>query len=115
MGTSELRTTTDTHGYTSGAGRELPMGISTLTVTRLANGNLSLSWPAVTTDVMGALTAIDHYELYVDTSPLGRDRIDTLTPMISNITGTTVEIADPGGTRYLSVIVVDVRGNKSPF
>jgi fibronectin type 3 domain-containing protein len=109
-----LVTAVDTHGFASGAGRELPLGITQLEVTSAGGGMLQLTWPPVTQDVTGALTAIDHYEVYTDTQPLNRGRIDLLTP-VSSTTGTTAQVPEGAGTRFISVIVVDARGNKSPF
>ncbi|HKY32366.1 MAG TPA: C25 family cysteine peptidase [Candidatus Polarisedimenticolia bacterium] len=104
----------DSQGFASGAGRELPMGISQLDVT-MNGSSLMLAWPPATQDVTGALTTIDHYEVYVDTSPLERGRIDMLAPVLVT-TSTSASIPDPGPSlRFVSVIVVDVRGNKSPF
>jgi len=105
----------DTRGFASGAGRELPAGISQLTVEEPSAGMIMISWPAVTTDVTGALTTIDHYDLYVDTSPVGRTSVEMLAPSYGNLTTTSITIPDPGGSRFLSVIAVDSRGNKSPY
>jgi hypothetical protein len=45
-----------------------------------------------------------------------RARIETLSPLIPVIGGTSVTTPiPPGALVYYSVIVVDVRGNKSPF
>ncbi len=104
----------DSRGFASGAGRELPSGVSQLTVEE-AGGMLMLSWPAVTTDVTGALTTIDHYDLYVDTQPVGRTRVEMLSPSYGNLHTASITIPDPGGNRFLSVIAVDSRGNKSPY
>ncbi len=110
-----LITATDVAGFTSGAALQLPLGVSDLHVVR-AGANLNLSWNAVGVDVDGMPTFVDHYELYSDTQPLTPARIRQLTPLVGSITGTSVSIPAPAGSlNYLSVIVVDIRGNKSPF
>ena len=75
---------------------------------------LQLTWPAVSQDVTGALTTVDHYEVYADTQPVDRGRIDLLTPVVTT-TSTSAQITEGVGVRFISVIVVDSRGNKSPF
>jgi len=110
-----LVTAVDTRGFESGAGRELPQGISQLDVDVGTPGMIFVSWPAVTHDVTGAPTTVDHYDLYVDTAPVDRERIEMLAPTVGNLKTTAIEIPDLGGVRFISVIVVDSRGNKSPY
>ena len=108
-------TATDTRGFTSGAGRQLPKGIPDLAVTR-AGGNLNFAWSPVTQDVDGQPTFVDHYVLYADTQPVGRTRIGSLTPLRPFIATSGVSVpVPPQSVTFYSVIVVDVRGNLSPF
>ena len=109
-----LVTVTDTRGFVSGAGRQLPDGVSDLRIVR-NGGNLDLSWSAVTRDVDGNPTLVDHYELYADAQPVDRARVGTLAPAVPFIATTSVSVPAPAGAVYYSVIVVDVRGNRSPF
>ena len=107
-------TATDLSGLVSGAGRELPNGIETLAVTRSA-GMISLAWPAVTTDVSGLATIIDHYQIHASSLPFSRGSIGPSTLLVDNVRGLTVNLTLPSGKQYYSVIAVDNRGNLSPF
>jgi len=73
----------------------------------------------VTTTFDGTPARIDHYAVYQSSTPFTRAAIrDGSTPPgppLLTTTSASVEI-DPGsGNRYYSVIVVDARGNVSPF
>ncbi len=108
----------DIDGNPGGLGRELPAGIDAMTLGRSSTtpGNLVLSWGAVTTDVHGAATSIDHYEVYAASVPFTRaDVRDGTVPSIATTSVTTIEIVPAAGNRYYSVLAVDSRGNVSPY
>jgi hypothetical protein len=110
-----LVTATDINGFVSGAGRELPNGIESLVVTRPVSGTVRLTWQAVTTDVSGLDTIIDHYQVYASGLPISRASIGPATLVMDNVRVLTVDLTLPSGKQYYSVIAVDNRGNLSPF
>jgi peptidase C25-like protein/fibronectin type III domain protein len=110
-----LVTATDSNGLVSGAGRELPNGVVDLAVSIPAAGVLRLSWNPVTTDVQGLATVIDHYQIYASGSPFGRESIGPSLLLMDNVRATPVDLFSTGTPLFLSVIVVDDRGNLSPF
>lgn len=104
----------DSSANRSGVSNEVPMGIDLMSVVR--NGSsLVFSWPAVTLDFDGHKTIISKYVLYGSISKFRRSDISTMTPINSNIPGTSVSIPLPAGTFYYSVIAVDNRGAMSPW
>ncbi len=106
---------TDSSGAVSGIGYQLPGGIPDLQVVRMG-GSLVFTWSPVSADVDGNPTPVSHYALYEETTPIEREQIDMLTPVLPVINGTSTSVAiPPGDFVYYSVIVVDTRGNKSPF
>ncbi|HEY3176120.1 MAG TPA: C25 family cysteine peptidase [Candidatus Polarisedimenticolia bacterium] len=110
-----LITATDANGFASGAGQQLPAGISDLRLS-INGANIAMIWSPVTTDIDGGPTSINHYLLYGGAMPVDRLRIETMTPLISGITGTSTQTPIPSGTMFFyTVIAVDAKGNKSPF
>ena len=109
----------DTNGYASGAGRELPNGIGDLSVSLVTVSPpvVRLSWPAVTTDLLGFPTLIDHYRVHRTGAPVGRGGLDSSTIFRDNILVTSVDLDLTGlsGPSYFSVLAVDNQGNLSPF
>jgi hypothetical protein len=113
----------DTQGNGSGLGNQLPMGIDTLTVAKstVTPGNIVMTWPPVTTAFASASTpgsplTIDHYEIYGRATVFTRANIrDGLVPLLTSISGSSVDLTPPAGTQYYSVVAVDARGNRSPF
>jgi hypothetical protein len=112
-----LVTALDANGFESGAGRELPGGIESLTATRVGTGTIRISWPAVTRDLAGYPTSIDHYQVHQTSLPVGRAGLgpSTLAPGMDNVTTLSVDLPLPAGNAYYSVLAVDRRGNISPF
>jgi hypothetical protein len=111
----------DVDGNPGGLGRQLPDGILDLMVAKSSTvPNVVLSWPAVT-DVFhpsgtGASTRIDHYEVYASQQPFSaRDVRDGAVPLLTSVTGTSVEVTPPAVNQHYFVLAVDNRGNKSPF
>jgi hypothetical protein len=109
----------DADGLVSGAGRDLPNGIRDLGISHLGPGAIRLSWSAVTTDVRGLPTLIDHYEVHSATAPFGREAIGPGTLLVDNIVDNmgslSVDLSVTDNLLYFSVIAVDNRGNLSPF
>ena len=115
-----LVTATDINGLTSGAGRDLPNGIEGGLMAALVSSNplvVRLTWPAVTTDVQGLPTIIDHYQVHRTSRPVGRGSLDSSTIFRDNVTVLSVDLDLTGlsGPSYFSVLAVDDRGNLSPF
>ncbi len=108
-------TATDASGLVSGAGRELPYGIGDLQVASTGPGTVRLTWSAVTTDVQGLATLVDHYRVYMDSRPVARDSLDPSTLVLDNVRALSVDLPVPSGPLFFSIIVVDDRGNLSPF
>jgi len=118
----------DVDGNAGGLGRQLPDGVSDLRVDKSSTtpGNVVLSWSAVTDTFdpsgTGKKTIVDHYEIYAKATPFARSEIcdlaeagcSGLSPILST-TSTSVELTPPSSNQFYSVIVVDNRGNKSPF
>jgi hypothetical protein len=105
----------DTGGNSGGLGHQLPNGTMTLRVDRstVTPGNTLLSWTPVTTDFDGRPIVIDHYEVYArDTVFTSANVRDGAVPMVAAPTGASVDIP---AARYITVLAVDARGNKSPF
>lgn len=113
----------DTAGNVGGLGNQLPSGIDALVMAKSGTtpGNVILSWPAVTTvfspsDLPGGPVTIDHYEVYARSTLFTRGDIrDGSVPLLVSPTATSVELTPPASTQYYSVVVVDKRGNKSPY
>jgi hypothetical protein len=112
-------TALDSNGFASGAGRELPNGINGLSVSLVSAGPLvvRLTWPAVTTDLQGYATLIDHYQVHLTAAPAGRGSLDSSTIFRDNVQVLSVDLDLTGlsGPSYFSVIAVDNQGNLSPF
>ncbi len=108
-------TAVDSNGLTSGAGRELPNGVGDLRVSIPSAGAVRLTWSAVTTDVQGFATIIDHYQIYMSDLPLPRSSLSPGTLILDNWRALTVDLPAPGAPLYFSVIAVDDRGNLSPY
>jgi len=108
-------TAIDLSGLVSGAGRELPSGIGSLAVSVPAAGSIRLAWSGVTTDVQGLPTIVDHYQVYMSSQPLPRSSLSSSTLLMDNVRSVSVDLPAPNGPLYFSVLVVDDRGNLSPF
>jgi hypothetical protein len=65
--------------------------------------------------VKGEATTVAKYQLYTSDTPISRSRVDTLAPAIDNILTTSADVPLNTSKKYYSVIVVDLRGNKSPL
>lgn len=102
-----------------GLGRQLPMGTAALVVGRssLTPGNVVLGWPAVTTDFDGNPTTIVGYEVYASDQPFDREDIQSgaTGPPLWSGPGNSCELTPAAQSRFYSVLVIDVRGNRSPF
>jgi hypothetical protein len=111
--------TIDMDDNPSGIGREVPSAIQDMIVEKSLTtpGNIILFWSEITTDFFGDPTLIDRYDLYGRDTGFSREDIKNgAVPLIQgNITTTSVEIEPDAGKRYYSVIVVDNRGNESPY
>jgi hypothetical protein len=107
----------DLDGNASGLGGDLPAGIVPLTVAPSPTpGMLRLSWPAASITVTGGPARISHYRLYGLSTPIPRYSISPATLLQDNIIGTSIDVPDPATARfYYNLIVVDQRGNLSPY
>ena len=112
-------TAVDVNGFVSGAGRDLPNGIQTMTVALISPSpqTVRLAWPAITTDIQGYATLIDHYQIHRTSMPVSRASLNASTLLRDSITSLTVDLDLTGttGPSFFSVIAVDDRGNLSPF
>ena len=107
-------TAVDAQGLVSGAGRDLPNGVGSLDVS-LPSSLVHLSWPPVSTDVQGLPTLVHHYQVHVTATPVSRGSLGPSTLFLDNVTTTSADLNLPAGTRYISVLTVDNRGNLSPY
>ena len=110
-----LVTATDAAGLVSGAGRDLPNGVGDLGLTVPASGTVRLTWSAVTTDMQGLPTIIDHYQVYMSSTPLARGSLGPSNLAMDNVRTLTVDLTASTSPLYFSVIAVDDKGNLSPF
>jgi len=70
----------------------------------------------VTTHVQGLPTLIHHYQVHVTSTPVTRAGLGPSTLFMDNITATSIDLVSlPAGTKFISVLAVDNRGNLSPF
>lgn len=107
---------TDARGYTSGASWELPKGVSDIEAEMLPGGTtVRFTWNPITTDVAGNATTVSKYVLYASGSPVTRAQTESMTPIADDIQATSVDVAVNPAHLYYTLIVVDLRGNKSPF
>ena len=111
----------DGAGRLSSASRAFPTGINDLrlveekdTVTGLPTGFLVLSWGAVSRDIEGLPTVVDHYELYGASSPFSRDQLLS-NPLLASVPGLSTKVLAPSTRFFYSIVAVDRRGNRSPF
>lgn len=109
-------TAVDSNGLVSGAGRDLPNGVGSLDVTMPSGSPVHLSWLPVTTDVQGLPTLVDHYQVHVTSTPVSRGQLGPSTLFMDNVTATSADLVSlPAGSKFISVLAVDNRGNLSPF
>ena len=111
----------DGAGRLSSASRAFPTGINDLrlveekdTVTGLPTGFLVLSWGAVSRDIEGLPTVVDHYEVYGNSSPFTRDQLLS-NPLLASVSGLSTKVLAPTTRFFYSIVAVDRRGNRSPF
>ena len=102
-------------GLVSGGGRDLPSGISDLSVVLVAPDRIRLSWSPVLVDVQGLPTLIDHYQIHSMTAPQGRASLGPATLLMDNVRDLSIELPSTDDPVYFSVLAVDNRGNLSPF
>ncbi|HET8947560.1 MAG TPA: hypothetical protein VFQ07_11315, partial [Candidatus Polarisedimenticolia bacterium] len=69
----------------------------------------------VTTDVQGLPTLIHHYQVHVTATAMSRAQLGPSTLFLDNVTATSADLSLPAGTKFISVLAVDNRGNLSPF
>ncbi len=107
----------DTAGFASGLGADLPAGILDLSLAPSPTaGFWRLSWSPVSVTVSGGPANISHYTLYGASTPVPRSLVGAGTLLQDNLTGNFVDVPDPTAARYYyNVIVVDTRGNLSPY
>jgi hypothetical protein len=66
--------------------------------------------------VTGQPARISHYTLYGASTPLPRSAISPGNLMQDNLLGTSIDVPDPVDQKFFyNVIVVDERGNISPY
>ena len=84
---------------------------------QINTGNLFLTWPAVSGDFDGNPTVVSHYEIWGSNTPITRQQIEagSVELILPVVTQAFAEITPAAPNRYYSVIVVDARGNRSPF
>ena len=79
-------------------------------------GGLVLSWNPVTTTVGGAPTQIRHYLVFASETPFGiEDVLAGTAPLLTTVTGTTLEIAPGEAAGHYSIVAEDTLGNLSRF
>ncbi|MFQ5766690.1 MAG: C25 family cysteine peptidase [Acidobacteriota bacterium] len=104
----------DADGVASPPGETVPAPIFDLATDRPAPGTIHLSWAPVTTDFAGNPVFVDHYEVYGSLTPFSRQMINTMVPLRSSVTGTSVDLLESEG-EFFSVLAVGQRGSLSPF
>jgi hypothetical protein len=107
----------DDDGNAGGMGSEAPQG-TVLTLSRTGPGlnDLVLNWAAVTMALDGTAAELSHYALYAADQPFTREEIrDGAVSLLTTVTGTVLDISSQPQDRYYSVVVVDIRGNVSPY
>jgi Peptidase family C25/Propeptide_C25/Fibronectin type III domain len=110
-----LVTAGDASGLWSGAGRDLPNGIGDLDVTSPSASTVHLAWLPVTTDVQGLATLVGYYQIHITSTPVSRANLGPSTLFMDHVTQTAIDLPLPTSPRFISVLVVDDRGNVSPF
>jgi hypothetical protein len=107
----------DLDGFASGLGGDLPAGTKSLLVAPSPTpGMLRISWPAVTTTVSGLPAQVDHYTLYGSPAALPRRLIGPSNLLMDNLSGLFVDVpTPPDGLYFDNLVVVDARGNLSPY
>ncbi|HXI02803.1 MAG TPA: C25 family cysteine peptidase [Candidatus Saccharimonadales bacterium] len=106
----------DARGFESGLGLDLPKGVIDLEASETGGGStIHFAWSPVTQDVQGNTTLIAKYVLYASAQPISRGDVDSMTPLVDNITGTALDVPVNPSHEYYTLIVVDTRGNKSPY
>jgi hypothetical protein len=110
-----LVTAGDASGLWSGAGRDLPNGIGDLDVTSPSASTVHLAWLPVTTDVQGLQTLVGYYQIHVTATPVSRASLGPSTLFMDHVTQTAIDLPLPSSPCFISVLVVDNRGNLSPF
>jgi hypothetical protein len=112
-----LVSATDSSGFSSGLGGDLPAGVLTLQVDASPTpGMLRLSWTPVSVTVTGQPATIDHYTLYGSTQPLPRRSIGPGNLLLDGLTGSSIDVTiPPFQAYYYNLVVVDARGNLSPY
>jgi len=111
----------DGAGRLSSAGRAFPTGINDLRVVEerdaggVPTGFVVLSWGAVSRDIEGQPTVVDHYEVYGAATPFSRDQLGSV-GRLTSVASLTARLPVPAASRFFySVVAVDRRGNVSPF
>lgn len=104
-------------GNRGGLGSELPRRTNlSVAWSQVTPGNVVLAWDPVVEALDGSTAQIGEYRLYAADQPFSREDIrDNLLIPLLTTTGTSVELTPPAQNRYYSVLVVDIRGNVSPF
>jgi hypothetical protein len=105
----------DDAGLASGGGRNLPNGVGDLSVSLVAPDLVHLEWSAVLADTSGDPTLISHYEIHLSAVPVGRAALGPSTLALDNVTTLSLDLPLSSDLGYISIIVVDNRGNRSPF
>ena len=105
-------------GLPSSLGDEYPDGTTLRLNESSTPGLIRLEWDPVAATISGTASGPVSYEIYSRDSPFTRIDIEDGAAGIV-LEGTSadpfLEIPDPAGDRYYSVIVVDAGGNRSPF
>jgi len=97
-----------------GLGAQLPAWTE-LEVYRTAD-TVQIVWQPVVDTVDGRSSVVDRYEIYSSDTPFSRSDVrDGLLPAPVVESSTSIEFPLPAGSRYYSVLAVDVLGNVSPF
>jgi len=81
----------------------------------LPTGNLTLSWGAVTSDIEGILSVVDHYDLYGSDQPFGRADLSPALLVAPGVSSLSVTVVAPAGRFNYFLVAVDRRGNVSTF
>lgn len=108
----------DTEGNLGGLGHQLPQGIADLVLAKstVTVGNLELTWAPVSTTFDGDPTVVQRYDLYAADTPFTRQDIaDGAVPLLRSVTAASAELEPVDQRLFYSVVVVDRRGQISPF
>jgi hypothetical protein len=107
----------DAESNGGGMGSEAPLGTElTLDRTGPDPHALTLNWAPVTTALDGSAVESPRYDVYAADQPFTREDVrEGSVALLTSTSATSVDVSSPTQDRYYSIVVVDIRGNVSPY